>query len=121
MDRLAEERVTRLNTMIDRNVELLVMLVKNLTFLTRIDEGKVSLSWERFRLRTLVEETFLLFVSRFEEKHVNFSLEVPTGLEIRRDPFQIGQLLRVLLYDALIYNREQGSVVVRHLPVVSVR
>ncbi|MFW9991267.1 MAG: sensor histidine kinase [Candidatus Odinarchaeota archaeon] len=112
-DKLTGERITRLNAMIDQNVDLLVMLVKNLSFLTRIDEGNVAISWERFRLRTLVEETFPFFASRFEEKSISFLLEVPAGIEMLGDPFQIGQILRILLDNAITYSEEQDSVVIR--------
>jgi two-component system, NtrC family, sensor kinase len=88
--------------------------IANYLNLTRIEEGALSLSQGRVRLRRDVVESLL---ERFSElaadRQMVMRAEVPEDLEVTADPALVVSVVQNLLSNAVKYGREGGEIRVR--------
>ncbi|MBR5344030.1 MAG: HAMP domain-containing histidine kinase [Oscillospiraceae bacterium] len=94
-------------------VERLSGLTQNLLALARADEGHKPMDLTAFSLGELAEETARPFREPAELKGLSFSWELADGVEIRANRAQIGQLISILLDNAVKYSPEGGAVLLR--------
>ena len=89
-------------------------LVESLLELAREDaRTKRRESWKTFSLSNLVTEKLLIFEPLFYQEGKTLRYEVEENVLVRGDGTQLGQLIKVLLDNAVKYTCENGRVEVR--------
>ena len=94
-------------------VERLSGLTQNLLALARADEGQEPVNTAVFSLGDLAEETARPFREPAELKALSLSAEIAPKVEIRANRQQIGQLIGILLDNAVKYTPEGGAIALR--------
>ena len=99
---------------IRNNVERMSRLISDLSDISRIERGKLSLEPATLTLNTYVEETMSSLRHKMEEKNQSLTAEVPADLpEIYADPNRLVQVLTNLVSNAWKYTPEGGKILVR--------
>ena len=94
-------------------VERLSGLTQNLLALARADEGQALMNATVFSLGELAEETARPFREPAELRQLSLSTEIAPKVEIRANRQQIGQLIGILLDNAVKYTPEGGLISLR--------
>ena len=94
-------------------VERLSGLTQNLLALARADEGQALMNATVFSLGELAEETARPFREPAELKDVTLSADIAPKVEIRASRQQIGQLISILLDNAVKYTPKGGAIALR--------
>ena len=93
-------------------VERLTGLTQNLLTLARADESKQVLNAEDLSLTDLVEESVQPFREPAELRGIKLSAELQPGLTVHGSRTQLGQLLSILMDNAVKYTPEGGAIAV---------
>ena len=88
-------------------------LTKNLLTLARFDEFSVLENAQSFDLSALCSEVFTPFSEPAELRHIQYRLQLQTGLSLVGDRNQISQLCSILGDNAVKYCPEDGVIEVR--------
>lgn len=108
-----EQQLSFLNV-IRNNVERMSTLISDLSDISRIERGKLSLELAPLSLDGYVEETISSLRHRVEEKKQTLISEVPNNLPlINADPNRLVQVLTNLVSNAWKYTPEGGKITVR--------
>ncbi len=87
-------------------------LISNLLLLARLDAGKLAVASKPFDLGSLIVETVERFRERADAKEITLEVQAPDQLQARGDAERTGQILAVLIDNALRYTPPQGNVTV---------
>lgn len=109
-----EENSLRFLYTIQRNAERMRALVNDISELSAIESGTVSLALESIPLRIFVKEIFSHLAPRAEEQQVTLVNEIAEDLRISADRRRLEQILINLTDNAIKFNRPQGTVTVSH-------
>lgn len=104
-----DARKAKAITLLDRNVERLATLVKDVLDVARMQSGQLKMRKEHIDLKRLVEETVELYAQPYLEKGVNLRVDAPT-VHALADPQRITQVLVNLLSNALKFTPPEGAV-----------
>jgi signal transduction histidine kinase len=108
-----EQQLNFLNV-IRNNVERMSTLISDLSDISRIERGKLSLELASLTLQNYVEETISSLRHRVEEKHQTLVAEIPANLPaVYADPNRLMQILTNLVSNAWKYTPEGGEITVR--------
>jgi signal transduction histidine kinase len=108
-DRLGREDRHRLE-LIARQARLLLTQVNDLLDLSRLDAGRMSLSYAEADLAALVRRTVDAFTSLAEGRHLALAVEAPTVLPAQVDPEKVERILANLLSNAVRFTPEAGRI-----------
>lgn len=87
-------------------------LLSDLLVLARLDAGRLAVEDKPFDLSVIAAETAGRFLVRAGAEGVHLEVEVPERLPARGDPEKVGQVLGVLLDNAMRYTPKGGTVTV---------
>jgi two-component system phosphate regulon sensor histidine kinase PhoR len=104
----------RFLSIIRRNAERMHNLIDDILELSAIEAGTVQVGAEPLRLHVLVNDVLTALASRAEASRIELKNEVATGVIVFADPRRLEQMLTNLAHNAIKFNRENGSVKVRH-------
>jgi two-component system phosphate regulon sensor histidine kinase PhoR len=104
-----------------RHTERLGRLLNDLTDLSNIELGKVSLRLAPVALRPLIDSVLELVAVKAREGSVALTAEVSEGLTVQADHDRLVQILINLVDNAVKYTPAGGSVTVRARPVTDGR
>jgi signal transduction histidine kinase len=93
-------------------VDLMNAVLSDLLVLARLDAGKLAVSRERFELAKVLAKTADRFGTRAAAQGIRLKIEVPGELPALGDPEQTGQVLAVLLDNAMRFTPSGGCVTV---------
>ncbi|HVM45889.1 MAG TPA: ATP-binding protein [Candidatus Thermoplasmatota archaeon] len=96
-------------TLLDRNVERLATLVKDVLDVARMQSGQLKLRREHIDLKRIVEDAAELYAAPYLEKGVNLEVEA-IKVDAIADPQRVTQVLVNLLSNALKFTPEGGCV-----------
>ncbi len=101
-----------------KSLDGLSMLVQDLLTLTQIESGDISMHFEEFDLRTLVQDIFDQLETKASRRGTTLRLDAPPDqpVRVRADYTRIGQVLTNLVGNAIKYGIEEGEVVVKLRP-----
>ncbi len=85
-------------------------LVRDITDLSMIESGEVSLRPEIHDLGQIVDEMIVLAGARAEAVNVTLSNRVPRGFKVRADRYRLEQILNNLIDNAVKFNNRGGRV-----------
>ena len=92
--------------------ERMSALLSDLLLVARLDAGKLEMSEKPFDLATVLSEEVERFEARADGEGVRLDLRVADELPTQGDPKRTGQILAVLLDNAVRYTPSGGRVVV---------
>jgi signal transduction histidine kinase len=87
-------------------------VLSDLLLVARLDAGKLDVSTEPFDLSTVLSESVERFGLRISGKDVNLEVQTAAQLPVRGDPKRTGQILAVLLDNAVRFTPSGGRITV---------
>jgi PAS domain S-box-containing protein len=98
---------------LERETERLGSMIESLLQLSRLDQKRVSIEFERVDLNRIVDEYVNDRKPLAEKSGIDLSLKIENELPVvRADPRLIGQVLSIFLTNAINYTSSGGSVIV---------
>jgi len=111
---LDEEMRTGLVQTIQGETHRLTRMTSEFLDLARLESGRTRLSSESYDLRDVIQQSIQTVTPQAVEREVQIATEFDPGLPLLvGDAEKITQLIMNLLTNAIKYNRQQGSVIVR--------
>ncbi|HYJ47532.1 MAG TPA: ATP-binding protein [Pyrinomonadaceae bacterium] len=104
----------RFLSIIRRNAERMHNLIDDILELSAIEAGRVQIEAEPLSLHHLVNDILTALASRTEASGIKLKNEVPTDVTVFADPRRLEQMITNLTHNAIKFNREDGSVTIRH-------
>lgn len=101
-------------SIIRRNAERMSTLIADILELSMIESGNVSVDIRDADLYAAVSEALTSLSSKAESRSVVLENVIPEGTTISADSVRLGQILTNLIDNAIKFNREGGSVTVKH-------
>ncbi|WP_312820385.1 sensor histidine kinase [Kaistella carnis] len=103
---------------IDRSVERLLNIVKDLDMINQFESGEITLNQSRFDLNQLIREMIDLLDLEAQKKNTRIVLQTTSNqMFVHADRQKISQVLMNLISNAINYsNRESATVTVRTSP-----
>jgi signal transduction histidine kinase len=92
------------------NANRLTKLINDMLDLSRIESGKLTMTFGRVDIKFLSDLVFLSFKPQAAQKEVEFKAEVDEGLAVSGDMERLQQALTNLVSNAIKYTPEGGSV-----------
>ncbi len=102
---------------IRKNAQRMHHLINDILELSTIESGKIALDIKKVNLAVLVEEVFTNLSGKAAERRVELVNEVSKDIFVSADTVRFEQMLTNLIDNAVKFNREGGSVVVKHARV----
>lgn len=93
-----------------KHAERMNDLISDISDLSAIESGQVTLTPEPVRLGRLVGDVFATLESRKADSNVSFTASVSDGLFVLADRMRLEQILYNLIDNAVKFNRPGGSV-----------
>jgi two-component system, OmpR family, phosphate regulon sensor histidine kinase PhoR len=109
-----EENNLRFLGVIRRNAERMHHLINDILELSSIESGKTTIEPKKSNLSNLIEEVFMNLSNKADERHIKLISEVPKDTIVFADAARLEQMLTNLIDNAVKFNRESGSVAVKH-------
>jgi PAS domain S-box-containing protein len=107
LNSLAPDRMTKIFTQTETQVNRLSRLVEDMLDISRISANRISLDFVPQDLCKLVHDTVERMVPTFEESGAKLEMTVCEPISCTVDPFRIEQVLTNLLTNALKYGRNK--------------
>ncbi|HHN75335.1 MAG TPA: sensor histidine kinase [Acidobacteria bacterium] len=95
---------------IERHAERMADLVSDLSDLSRIETGAITLELETVDAAALAEEVATSLLPRYQDKELELQLDFDGPLEVQADRRRLEQVLVNLLDNAMKFNRQGGRV-----------
>jgi signal transduction histidine kinase len=92
--------------------ERMSALLSDLLLVARLDAGKLEMSEKPFDLATILAEEAERFEARAAGENVRLDVQTPEELPVHGDPKRTGQILAVLLDNAVRYTPSGGRIVI---------
>lgn len=92
-------------------------LIDDISDLSAIESGKIHLSLEPVRLRSVVGDMIALAEARRNGLPVSFGVSIPDDLYVQADRTRLEQILSNLIDNAVKFNRQGGLVTITAEPV----
>jgi two-component system, OmpR family, phosphate regulon sensor histidine kinase PhoR len=108
------ENSRRFISIIGRNAARMHSLINDILELSAIEAGTVFIEARPVRLWQMVNDVTTSLASRAEARGVTLVNEVPPDTVVFADPRRLEQMLTNLVDNAIKFNREGGSVAIRH-------
>ncbi|MDT5060778.1 MAG: two-component system, OmpR family, phosphate regulon sensor histidine kinase PhoR [Acidobacteriota bacterium] len=109
-----QESNRRFLSIIRKNAERMHNLINDILELSAIEAGTVQVEAEAVPLHALVNDVLTALASRAEARRVTMKNEVAMGVSVFADARRLEQMLTNLVHNAIKFNRENGSVTIRH-------
>jgi two-component system phosphate regulon sensor histidine kinase PhoR len=100
--------------MIQKNSARMHRLIDDILELSAIEAGNVTVRPESVRLRSLIEDVIGSLAAVATAKNVSLRNLVAVEIEILADPHRLTQMLTNLIENAIKFNRDGGSVSIKH-------
>jgi two-component system phosphate regulon sensor histidine kinase PhoR len=87
-------------------------LISDISDLSAIESGQVTLAQMPVRLRSVVTEIIALLEARRANSNIYFNVTIPEDLFVQADRTRLEQILSNLIDNAMKFNRQAGSVII---------
>ncbi|HZK57693.1 MAG TPA: PAS domain-containing sensor histidine kinase [Clostridia bacterium] len=103
--------IAKSKEVIKRQTDKLCRLVDDLLELTRITQNKINLKKRNINLNEIIENTVEDITLNYQEKGVKIETEFQAEpIWLNADPLRIAQIIENILYNALTFTQENGTV-----------
>ncbi len=99
---------------IRRNAERMKMLIDDISELSMIESGKVSVDIREVRLASATSEVMTALSSKAAEREIDLVNRIDENVTVSSDAVRLEQMLTNLIDNAVKFNRHAGSVTVTH-------
>ncbi len=110
---MTEEERARFFAILKRNVERIRALLEDLTDLSRIETGSITLEPEPIELSEVVREVLASLSGMAARSAISLTCDIPADLRIRADHRRLDQILMNVVENAIKFNKRSGQVHVR--------
>ncbi len=100
-------------SIVSSNANRLAALIDDMLDLSRIETGKLNMSFGKVEIKYLCDFVFLTMKPQVEQKKLQFSVQVEEGLSVSGDQERLQQALTNLVSNAIKYTPNAGSVTIR--------
>jgi PAS domain S-box-containing protein len=100
------------NTVIERQVQHMSLLLDDLLDVSRITHGTLQLRRQDTDLQSIVSAAIETARPLIDERHHELRLDIPVALEVHADPLRLAQVLSNLLTNAAKYTNPNGTITV---------
>jgi two-component system, OmpR family, phosphate regulon sensor histidine kinase PhoR len=107
-----DENKHRFLGVIRNNSERMHRLIDDISELSSIEAGKITIDAKRINLNSLVNETFMNLSTKAESRHIKLENKVAETAQIFADRFRLEQMLTNLIDNAIKFNSPNGVVTV---------
>ncbi|MBW2437138.1 MAG: hypothetical protein JRF29_07655, partial [Deltaproteobacteria bacterium] len=96
---------------IDLSSRQLLYIVNDILDFSKMEDGRLTLNLERFRLYDVIEDVLMVAFSQSTNKNIDFTLEIDpqVPLELTGDAMRLGQILKNLVGNAVKFT-EKGRI-----------
>ncbi len=103
-------------SIISANANRLAALIDDMLDLSRIESGKLNMSFGKVEIKYLCDYVYLTMKPQAEQKKLKFGLQIEEGLSVSGDQDRLQQALTNLVSNAIKYTAMYGTVMihVRH-------
>lgn len=98
--------------MLEKNARRMEAILEDLTDLSLIETGAISLSLEPIDLLAATREAAAAITPKAAARGIRITVEIPGGIMVRADRRRFDQILTNLVDNAVKFNRESGTVLV---------
>jgi signal transduction histidine kinase len=99
--------------MASRNVSRLAGIINDLLDLSKIEAGKMDYRFEKFEIKTPLDNVYGTFISMAQEKNIDLSFNIQTDLSSGYgDLDRIEQVLSNLVSNAIKFTTENGNITI---------
>ncbi len=99
---------------IRKNAERMHRLIDDISELSMIESGRVRVEIKPRNLAACIEEIFTNLHSKAQERSIELKSEVGKDIIVFADAVRLEQMLTNLVDNAIKFNREPGSVIIKH-------
>lgn len=100
-------------SIVSSNANRLAALIDDMLDLSRIETGKLNMSFGKVEIKYLCDYVFLTLKPQAEQKRLKFGVEVEEGLSVSGDQDRLQQALTNLVSNAIKYTSSEGWVTIR--------
>lgn len=104
----------RFLSVIRKNAERMHLLIDDIRELSSIESGQIKIEVNKVNLARHVLEVFTNLSTKAIEREVELINEVPADTSVYADVIRLEQMLTNLVDNAIKFNRQGGTVTVRH-------
>ena len=110
-----DENKRSLYELMRRNAERILLLVNQLMDMSKLDDGKMRLSFVETNLLELIKNAMMSYSNIATARKVSFSLECvePEALMVWVDPFHFDKIVYNILSNAFKFTPQEGKVLIR--------
>lgn len=108
------ENSRRFLGIIRRNAERMKMLIDDISELSMIESGKVTVDIRNIRLASVIGDVMTALSAKAAERQIRLGNDVDEATTVAADAVRLEQMLTNLIDNAIKFNRPGGSVMVTH-------
>ncbi len=108
------ENNQRFLAVIRKNAQRMHRLIDDISELSFIESGKITLELKQVNLFALVEEVFTNLSTKAQERQIKFTNQISENTFIFADAVRLEQMLTNLIDNAVKFNSENGSITVSY-------
>jgi two-component system, OmpR family, phosphate regulon sensor histidine kinase PhoR len=109
-----DENNRRFLGVIRNNAERMHHLIDDISELSSIEAGKITINAKQINLNSLVNEIFINLSTKSKSRQIQLQNNVAENVQIFADRFRLEQMLTNLIDNAIKFNRQNGVVTVSH-------
>jgi two-component system phosphate regulon sensor histidine kinase PhoR len=109
-----EENNRRFLSIIRNNARRMTNLIDDILELSAIEAGMVQVEPEAIQLHRLTRDVLTTLASSAEARNLTLTNDVGKDVRVFADARRLEQMLTNLVHNAIKFNRENGSVTIRH-------
>lgn len=112
-EKLDEEQKMKILEVIKRNSDLLRELVEDLATIINRETETLKINITEFNLNEAVDNLQNELQTRFADKNLEFSTDIPSDLRISGDRKRISQILRILIDNSIKYSPPNSEITIK--------
>jgi signal transduction histidine kinase len=112
-DNLQPEERKEYLSIIQEEIKNVIKLVKELFDLAKMDQNQFNIVKEKVQLSKLLSDVITKFKLAYDEKNILLKLNCAENLNVIVDTIRFGQVISILLDNALKYSNEDSEVTVK--------
>ncbi|RIW15217.1 hypothetical protein D0X99_12310 [Algoriphagus lacus] len=109
---LTEEELREIMPMVARDTHALSQMLNNLLIWSKEQMDSQEFEMSSFDLEELVAENIKLLKPQADQKNLDLSFEIPSGIELKSDRERLNFILRNILTNAIKFTPAQGKILV---------
>ena len=109
-DTYSKEKILKLVEIIYQSSEKAYNLLENLLEWSKLHSGLMVTQYDKISLKDLIKETLFLYQEKAKSKHIKLSHICEGDIAVKADKDMISTVLRNLIFNALKFTDEEGSV-----------